>query len=217
MIKPVSLLILIVCLSGCFPKKAGRHLAHFHSEAPIVGEAAPSFALKTVNGDTVELSELLGDKPIVLQLGSHTCPVYRYRRFSMSKLYREYSDSAHFLLVYTLEAHPKGAINPYVDREWVSSFNYLTNTIVGEHQDFAERQSMAAYSTQKLNVAYPVVVDSMNNAIWRAYGRAPSAAFVIDKTGHIALRQAWINPSEIAATLDHLIDSESSEETFNEP
>ncbi len=203
--KLIPVLLVACLLSACFPKKAGHRLAHFNIEAPRLGEAAPNFTLRTPQGDTVELKSLLGDKPIVLQLGSHTCPVYRYRRFSMSKLYREYADKAHFLLVYTLEAHPKGAINPYVNREWVSSFNYVTNTIVGEHQDIEERESMAEYSTQKLSVAYPVVVDNMNNEIWKAYGRAPSAAFVIDASGKVALRQPWVNPREIADTLDRLI------------
>jgi len=127
----------------------------------------------------------------------------------MRKLHRNYADKAHFLLVYTLEAHPVGAINPYVDREWVSSFNYLTNTLVKEHRSEQERVDMATYSSSKLNVAYPVVVDNMNNEIWKAYGRAPSAAFVIDKQGKIALRQPWINPREIKAVLDQLLDENS--------
>lgn len=203
----ISLLLACLLLSGCFPKKAGQHLAHFSAEAPAIGEVAPNFKLKTPDGKTVELKELLGDKPIVLQLGSHTCPVYRYRRFGMSKLYRDYAGKAHFLLVYTLEAHPKGAINPYVDREWVSSFNYFTNTIVKEHQNQKERASMASYSTQKLNVTYPVVVDNMNNEIWKAYGRAPSAAFVIDPVGNISLRLPWVDPTEIAKTLDRILNT----------
>lgn len=205
--KLLFIFVLASLTSACFPKKAGHHLAHFADESPAVGEVAPNFTLKTPAGETVELKQLIGDKPIVLQLGSHTCPVYRYRRFSMRKLHSQYADKAHFLLIYTLEAHPKGAINPYVDREWVSSFNYLTNTIVKEHNNIDERNKMAAYSIQKLNVAYPVVVDNMNNEIWQAYGRAPSAAFVIDQQGQIALRLPWVDPSEIAKMLDQLLSN----------
>jgi len=204
--KLLAVISLCFLLGGCFPKQAGSRLSHFETEAPQIGQTAPDFQLKTPNGKTVSLAKLLGSKPIVLQLGSHTCPVYRYRRFSMSKLYQNYSDKAHFLLVYTLEAHPKGAINPYINKEWVSSFNYLTNTIVKEHQSLEERSSMASYSSKKLNVAYPVVVDNMNNEIWRAYGRAPSAAFVIDQSGKIALRLPWVDPKEIANALDYLLE-----------
>ena len=93
-------------LSACFPHKAGSRLGHFYDESPAKGELAPNFSLKNLDGEIVQLKDLVGSKPIVLQLGSHSCPVYRYRRFSMSKLYRQYADKAHFLLVYTLEAHP---------------------------------------------------------------------------------------------------------------
>ncbi len=202
-------LLLIVCVSvtGCFPKKAGSRLGHFVAESPEVGELAPDFSLQNLNGEEVTLTSLLGSRPIVLQLGSHSCPVYRYRRFSMGKLYREYSDKAHFLLVYTLEAHPVGAINPYVDREWVSSFNYVTNTLVPFHTDMNSRLTTAKSSHESLSIAYPMVVDNMNNEIWQAYGRAPSAAFVIDRDGRIVLRQPWVDPIGIRGALDQLLDN----------
>ena len=204
--------ILLICLclsllSGCFPKHAGKTLSHFSTEAPSVGTVAPNFKLQNIDGETVELAQLIGEKPIVLQLGSHSCPVYRYRRFGMNKLYREYSNKAHFLLVYTIEAHPVGAINPYVDREWVSSFNYLTNTLVEKHLNYESREKMANFSTNKLKIPYPTVVDNMENEIWKSYGRAPSAAFVIDQEGRIALTLPWVNPHDIAKTLDQLIDN----------
>ena len=211
MLRLIAIIAVPLLVTACFPKKAGHRLAHFAQEAPAEGDIAPDFVLKTPQGKEISLKSLLGDKPIVLQLGSHSCPVYRYRRFGMSKLYREYADKAHFLLIYTLEAHPKGAINPYVDKEWVSSFNYLTNTIVSEHQSLQERTEMADYSTAKLNVAYPVVVDNMNNEIWKAYGRAPSAAFVIDAGGNIALSLPWVDPKAIAATIDRLHDDQAGE------
>ena len=204
MLKILFFVLSLSLLSGCFPKHAGNTLSHFNTEAPAAGSIAPNFKLKNLAGETVELAHLIGEKPIVLQLGSHSCPVYRYRRFGMNKLYREYSDKAHFILVYTIEAHPIGAINPYVDREWVSSFNYLTNTLVEKHLSYQDRQEMANFSVNKLQIAYPAVVDTMDNNIWKAYGRAPSAAFVIDQKGKIALTLPWVNPYEIAKSLDQL-------------
>lgn len=129
----------------------------------------------------------------------------------MSKLYREYADKAHFLLVYTLEAHPKGAINPYVDREWVSSFNYLTNTIVPFHDSAEMRLEAAQSSHSELNLSYPMVVDNMNDEVWKNYGRAPSAAFIIDQGGRIALRLPWVDPLPIRQTLDEILSKGKSE------
>ena len=45
----------------------------------------------------------------------------------------------------------------------------------------------------------------MNDAVWKAYGRAPSAAFVIDQSGVIALQLPWVDPKPIANTLDELL------------
>lgn len=199
------ILLMLSFLSACFPHKAGKSLSHFYDESPKKGDIAPNFSLENLDGEIVELKDLVGSKPIVLQLGSHTCPVYRYRRFSMSKLYRDYAEKAHFLLVYTLEAHPKGAINPYVDREWVSSFNYATNTLLPAHDSAEMRMKAAQTSHEKLSISYPMVIDNMNNEIWKSYGRAPSAAFVIDQTGRIALRLPWVNPVPIRKVLDELL------------
>ncbi|MEM9057696.1 MAG: hypothetical protein AAGD86_09475, partial [Pseudomonadota bacterium] len=73
--------------SGCallFPTEAGEELAHFADQAPKVGDTVPDFVLSSTDGATVRMHDLLGDRPIVLQLGSHSCPVYRYRSYEIS-------------------------------------------------------------------------------------------------------------------------------------
>jgi cytochrome oxidase Cu insertion factor (SCO1/SenC/PrrC family) len=193
-------------ITGCFPKKPGPRLKHYYSESPAEGQRAPNFELRAISGIKVSLKDLIGEKPIVLQLGSHTCPVYRYRRWHMDALYREYKDRVHFLLVYTLEAHPKGSKNPYVDKEWVSMINRLTRNVMDQPRDMEARLQRAKESKQQLNIKYPMAVDGMENQVWKDYGRAPSTAFVIDQHGNIALRQPWINPKEIKEILDKLLN-----------
>lgn len=65
----------------------------------------------------MDLSAIIGEQPVVLQLGSHSCPVYRYRRFDIFALQREYADRADFVVVYTQEAHPVRSDSPYRDEE----------------------------------------------------------------------------------------------------
>ena len=67
------------------------------------------------------------------------------------------------------------------------------------------RMQAAQASHAKLSINYPMVVDNMNDEIWKSYGRAPSAAFVIDQTGRIALRLPWVDPKPIRKTLDELL------------
>lgn len=195
-------------LSAClFPTKPGPGLEHFEAQAPTVGESAPHFVLQTVEGDSVSLDSLLGEKPIVLQLGSHTCPIYRYRRFGMRQLHEKYKDKAHFLLVYTLEAHPVGSKSPYSDEEWVSLWNRIPGVLIPQHESYEKRLDQAKTSQEKLKkyYQYQYLVDTIDNKVWTDYGSAASPAYVIDASGKIILRQAWVNPKEIEGALKGLI------------
>ena len=199
------LLLAALFLSGCFPRHAGEELAHFDRLAPAPGEPAPLFTLQDLDGQEVRLVDLIGDRPIVLQFGSHTCPVYRYRRFWMDDLWQEYAERVHFLLVYTQEAHPKDSKSPYSEGEWDTWWNRLTGVRVTQPESATERQELARYSHQELELIPPMVVDSMDNDTWQTYGAASSPAFVIDRQGHVAARQVWIDPKEIRQVLDRLL------------
>ena len=192
-------------LVGCFPKSPGTSLAHFPEAAPRVGDKAPAFSLRDVEGGEVVLSDLVGDKPIVVQLGSHSCPVYRYRRHSMDNLWEDYADSVHFLIVYTREAHPVGSPSPYREGEWDPMINKLTGVRVREPEDFEARLRVAGESKLELGLPVQMLVDGMEDGVWRDYGRAASPAFVIDREGRIALSQVWLEPKAIRHTLDRLL------------
>lgn len=194
--------------SGCallFPIEAGEELAHFKDEAPALGYQAPELHARYPDGRQVVLSELVGERPIVLQLGSHSCPVYRYRRFDLFRIQRDYEGLVDFVVVYTTEAHPVGANSPYRDEEWVSGFNRLTRTLVPQPATMEERMDQAVWSTDKLGRDDMIVIDGMDNLTWQTYGSAPSAAFVIDTDGLIVLRQPWVEPRGIRAALDKLL------------
>ena len=201
------LLLLVSCLAvgGCFPHHAGPRLAHFDQTAPAIGDPAPEFTLTDLNGQPVELAELVGEKPIVLQLGSHSCPVYRYRRFSMRGLYEEFRDRVHFLMVYTVEAHPVGSKSPYAEGEWDTWWNRLTGVRVQQPPDHEHRRDQAIASSERLKIEPLYLVDDMDDAVWRSYGAASSPAFVIDLDGRVAARQVWVEPKEIKRVLDRLL------------
>ncbi len=194
-----------LAVAGCFPHHAGPRLAHFDETAPRLGEPAPSFKLFDLDGESVELAELIGDRPIVLQLGSHSCPVYRYRRFSMEDLYDEFRDRVHFLLVYTVEAHPVDSKSPYDEGEWDVWWNRLTGVRVRQPSDLESRRAQAEDSNQRLGYQARIIVDEMDDAVWRSYGAASSPAFVIDTDGRVAARQVWVEPKEIRRVLRRLL------------
>lgn len=193
-------------LAGCFPHAPGPRLAHFGDQAPAVGEPAPHFTLKDIEGNTVELADLIGEKPVALRLGSHSCPVYRYRRFSMEDLIEDFQDRVHFLTVYTTEAHPVDSKSPYVEGEWDTWMNKIVGVRVREPATAEEREELARFSHEKLKLLAPMVVDGMDNEVWETYGGASSPGFVIDQEGRVALRQVWVDPKEIRQVLRKLLN-----------
>ncbi len=210
--KSVPKLMLLACAvlfnSGCallFPTEAGDSLSHFPEMAPEPGQPAPELQVRHLDGSEATLAQLIGEKPIVLQLGSHSCPVYRYRRFDIFKLQREYADQVNFVVIYTTEAHPVGAHSPYRDREWLSFPNWITNTRVPQPETLEQRLSQAEWSSATLERPDLILVDELDNTTWKSYGAAPSAAFVIDTNGLIVLRQPWVEPHGIRETLDRLL------------
>ncbi len=58
---------------------------------PRVGNAAPDFTLKTLEGQTVRLSDLRG-KPVVLNFWATWCPPCRQEMPDLEKAYQKYKD-----------------------------------------------------------------------------------------------------------------------------
>lgn len=123
----------------------------------------------------------------------------------MNELLAEYGDRVTFLLVYTVEAHPVGAPSPYADREWRTWINRVSRVKIPQPSRYEDRRRQAETSKAALGLGQRLLVDSMENAVWNAYGSASSPAFVIDLDGRIASQQVWIDPQEIRQVLDRLL------------
>ncbi len=203
-------IILLVCATqpACsllFPTEAGESLSHYDSMAPRQSEPAPDFTLTDIDGNEVHLADLVGDKPLVIQLGSYSCPVFRYRRFDVQELQRDYAGRVDFVVVYTQEAHPFDANNPYTDRIWNPVINKVAGVNVAEHTTLQERQQQASLAFDAMEMESRFLVDAMDNSVWKQYGAAPSAAYVVDVHGIIRLRQPWVYPREMREVLDTLL------------
>lgn len=188
-----------------FPTEAGETLSHFPEQAPVEGAAAPALEARALDGSPVALADIVSDRPVVLQLGSHSCPVYRYRRFDMAALQEDFGERVDFVVVYTREAHPVGSKSPYADDEWLTFANWITWTRIENPETMQQRLQQARWSTRTLGRDDRVIVDEMDNTTWRNYGAAPSAAFVLDANGNVVLRQPWVDPEAIRQALRHLL------------
>lgn len=200
---PLLLLLLAsVVMASCFPRGPGPHLGHFALEAPKVGERAPNFHLENLDGKTVSLDDLLGGHPVLLHFGSFSCPVFRYRQHAMRNLREKYRGRVDFYAIYTREAHPVGSPSPYTGEEWNTWMNRVTSVQVEDPQTEDQRIELASTCREALDMEIPFLVDSMDNSVWTAYGRASSPAFLLDPEGTLLLSQVWVLPKEIERTLD---------------
>ena len=123
----------------------------------------------------------------------------------MNELLEQYGDRVTFLLVYTIEAHPAGAPSPYTDREWRTLINRASAIKIPQPDRYEDRRRQAETSKAALKLSQRVLVDSMANDVWSAYGSASSPAFVIGWEGRIASQQVWIDPPEIRRVLERLL------------
>lgn len=168
---------------------------------PEKGEEAPEFQLKTLDGQSVRLQDYLQKGPVVLEFGSYTCPIFRDKHRAMEELRSKYADQVFFLTLYTLEAHPKGDVCPYVGREWVTEPNEEQGILYRQPLQESERQDIAQKAQADLEMGTLVVLDDMKNSTWKAYGGAPNAAYLIGQDGRVRLRQGWFEPDRLGEAL----------------
>jgi hypothetical protein len=169
---------------------------------PGLGEKAPDFKLKTHDGSgEVSLSTLVGSKPVVLVFGNITCGPFRSQAGNVEQLYRRYKDRATFVMVYVREAHPADG--------WSSESNFRLGITLAQPRTFEERVSAAQACGARINLGFPMLVDTMDDAVGGRYSGMPSRLYVIDRDGTIAYKSGrgpfGFKPAELEHSLLFLL------------
>lgn len=146
---------------------------------PKAGEMYFDFKAKTLDGKEVSLSNFL-DKPIVLDTGSITCPMYAHSKSPMLELQEEYPN-IHFLLLYVREAHPGGR----------------TNSITSMKEKMANAKAMLKLYKEKRTI----LIDDLEGTAHRLYGAMPNMTYVIDTDGTVKFRTNWTNVEALKKVL----------------
>lgn len=208
-----GILLLALASPGCalimpdsfFPEGEYGPFETFTELAPATGERAPPFALVDLDGHEVALDDLSG-QPLLLIVGSYTCPMFRFRQRWIRDLTDDYAGRAHVVIIYATEIHPVGSPSPATGAEWDVCANLLGGVRLGQPPDLAARRERAIYAKDAMDLETLVLIDGMDNAVWDAYGRGGAPAYVIDSEGRIVHRRVWIEPDEIRVALDQLLD-----------
>lgn len=149
---------------------------------PELNRPAPDFTLPRVDGGSVTLSKVIGQRPIVLIFGTFTCSPFRGQAGNLEKLYLRYKDRADFYLVYVREAHPSDGWNMEVNESKGISF--------AQPESDAERHDVAQTCQKHLDISVPMLVDTIDDQAGSAYSGMPNRLYVIDTQGKIAFKNA---------------------------
>jgi len=165
---------------------------------PALGEKAPDFTLKTSDAKgEITLSKLVGPKPVVLVFGNFTCGPFRAQSGNVEKLYRMYKDRATFVMIYVREAHPTDG--------WSEESNDRVGISLPQPRTYAERVSVAQTCGKRLGLGFPMLVDTIDDAVGARYSGMPIRLYLIDREGKVAYKSGrgpfGFKPSELEQSL----------------
>lgn len=163
------------------------------SDGPELGTVAPEVRIIEADGPAFTPSKFKGHV-VVLEFASLSCPVFRQHVQAMEKLKAAEGQRAFFVLVYTRENFPAGEKN-------VES-NKADGIAVPDATNLDERKSQALATQRQLHITFNMAVDSMDNAVSKAFGTFPNGTVVIGKDGTIAARDEWTNPDTLKEAID---------------
>jgi hypothetical protein len=192
----------LTLLKGLYRQEIGSLQA-----GPKLNAVAPDFTLKTVDGDKeITLSNLVGEKPVVLIFGNFTCGPFCSQSGNVEKLYRRYKDRANFVMVYVREAHPKDG--------WSMESNDRIGVSLRQPQSYEERVGVAQTCSRKLKFGMPMLVDTINDTVGALYSGMPSRLYLIDNAGKVAYKSGrgpfGFKPSELEHSLLLLLNETAS-------
>jgi len=149
------------------------------------GKKALDKTLYDLTGNTIQLSQLWKEKPIVVEFGSITCPVFTSKIPPMDLLAKEYSGRVDFYVLYVREVHPGQNYPP--------------------HASFAQKLSHVDDLKRLEGVERTILVDSLEGAMHIDYGALPNSTYIIGKDGFISYRADWTDPDQVKSQLEALL------------
>jgi tetratricopeptide (TPR) repeat protein len=167
--------------------------------SPLLGRPVPDLELLRLDGGTERLSSLRG-RPLLLVLGSLSCPLFRSSAPELNRLHERFGGEVEFRMIYIREAHP-------ADESWESTINEREGIRIPAARTEAERAGQAASCRERLAIPYEVDLDTMSGDAEKAFDAFPSRVFVVDEDGRVAFSLALgeqSRPEALARALERL-------------
>lgn len=159
-----------------------RYYAFEEFEGVEPGRLAPNLITKTLDGHKVSLQDFRG-RPVVLETGSFTSPVYAGKVEQMSELAARHPD-VHFLLLYVREAHPGSRVGP--------------------HRSEEDKAACARRAQREIGEWRRILLDDLEGTMHRRFGELPNMVYVFDARGTVTYRAKWNDAREVDGVLRSL-------------
>lgn len=165
--------------------------AAFRGTRLRVGDRAPAFALTSVDGDVVTLTDLLSSGHVVLVFGCWSAPPAVIELPALERL-RSVSDAnCTWVFVYTREIHP-------------SEETANGQPAIPAHQTFEAKLAIARRFKDRFELSMMVCADDLEGTVHLMYGGLPSFQLVIHRDGSIVHLAEWISAGQLEGVLSNL-------------
>ena len=95
-------------------------------------------------------------------------------------MFARYRDRVDFYSVYIREAHPSDG--------WSMESNERVGIKVAQPKSAEERNTIAVHCCESLKMSMPMLVDSIDDRVGRAYSGFPDRLYLIDRDGRVAYK-----------------------------
>jgi thiol-disulfide isomerase/thioredoxin len=175
----------------------------------VIGEAygviISEVEVSTPEGEQCFLADTWRGRPVLLLTGSLSCPPSRRFNPAINELREEFGDRINMAVLYVIDAHPTGSPCPYTGTDWLTKDNKEEAILVRQPAKQNNRNKLAGKYREQLGLKVPVLVDNMENSAWKALGRSPNMAVLIDKSSQCAVFQDWFKPETLRELLSEYL------------
>lgn len=181
-----------------------------------ISDTIPDFTLYDHSGQPFNLKSTLEiGKPVLLVVGSYTCPVFRNHLNELNELQAMFGEEVTIRIVYTVEAHPDTDISPYYGYVNVSQQNLLEGVFYRQPTTYGERRQLVDTMLKNLVTDVPVLIDGPCNNFWVNFQCGPNTAYLIRPDGVIFSKHGWFNqpPENMANDINLLLGNGNGQDS----
>jgi len=142
----------------------------FNKGMPAAGDSLPEFNLTSTSGERITWQNF-GGRPVLLTVGSITCPLTASSIPALKRLCQEFGSEIEFIMVNVREAHPAENL--------------------GQPETFEEKLEHARVLKEQYEIPWTVVTDDLDGSFHRSLDTKPNSAYIVDRDGVIAFRSLF--------------------------